>query len=61
MEKRVLEAEGARGAAESARDETLKAKDEAEFAKAEVKASKGKAAQEAYDARVTETEDNLKA
>ena len=59
----MLKADKARGTTESTRDEALKAKEAAESARAEaeVEASKDKAAQDAYEEGVTETEDGLRA
>ena len=44
-----------------ARDEAVRAKEEAKFARTEAECSKEKAEEEAYDARVVETEAALKA
>ena len=51
----------ARGVAEWARDKALKAKMEAKFAKTEAETSKDKVEEEAYDARVANTQAILRA
>ena len=61
LKKKLTETERDKGVAEWARDEALRAKTEAEFAKTEAETSKDKAEEEAYDARVAETQAILKA
>ena len=68
LKKKLVEAEEAKNVAKWARDEALRAKTEAEFAKTEAEfakteaeTSKDKAEEEAYDARVADTQAILKA
>ena len=61
MKKKLAEVEGAKNVAVWARDEAVRAKEEAEFARTEAECSKEKAEEEAYNARVVETEAALKA
>ena len=61
LKKKLVEAEGAKNVAIWARDNAVTAKEEAEFARTEAECSKEKAEEEAYDARVAETEAALKA
>ena len=61
LKKKLAKVEEAKNVAIWARDEAVKAKEEAEFARTEAECSKEKAEEEAYDARVAETEAALKA